>query len=95
MIQISQCDNCVRKVVFSLNGRIMRKLSMLILRIIWIYTCYGSMRSMQESKSQCDKYGKECSVWFEWKNHEKLSMYSWDYVRVADVEQTLKRLWIE
>ena len=40
MIQGSQCDNCGGKVAFSVNGRIMRKLSMLILRIVLIYTCY-------------------------------------------------------
>ena len=40
MIQSSECDKCGRKVAFRLNGRIMRKLSMLILRIVWIYTCY-------------------------------------------------------
>ena len=36
----SKCDKCGGKVAFSLNGRIMGKLSMLILRIIWTYTCY-------------------------------------------------------
>ena len=99
MIQSSQCDKCRRKVAFSLNGRIMRKLSMLILRIVWIYTCY-EVHEIHEIRAGVKVLSVANVGWnvvfgLSGGIMRKLCMYCWNYFRVADVEQTLTRLWTE